>query len=119
MHESQSPETPGPDGSLEPMFRWVVSDDADPVVLALHGELDLVSAPVLLRQLRLLLDRTSSAMTVDMKDLAFIDSSGLGALCQALQEAKERGIALELVNVPDHARRVLEITGLTETFNLE
>jgi anti-sigma B factor antagonist len=118
MYEPQSPETPGPGGNLEPTLRSDVAAENGAVVVALRGELDLAAAPELLRQLQAKLAEPVSALTLDLEGLEFIDSSGLGVLCQVQEDADARGIPLELVRVPHHARRVLEVTGLTEMFTL-
>jgi anti-anti-sigma factor len=99
-----------------------VARDASRVRAVVHGELDLASSPEFLRLLQHEVDGqrpAPDALVLDLRELAFIDSSGIGALCQIREEARERGVALELTDVPEHARRVLEITGLTELFGLD
>ena len=121
MHESPRPlgnDGTDRDTSLEPSFRCEVpAVGAEPVVV-LTGELDLASAPELSRQLERLLERPVTRITLDLAGLTFIDSSGLGALCRIQEQADTRGVAVVLRSVPDHARRVLEITGLTGLFPL-
>lgn len=128
MYETHSPDAavdpvPDPAGpvheaGLSPSLVSETSVADGRAVVTLRGELDLASSPELLRRLHLLLDRPVTSLTLDLADLTFIDSSGLGTLCHALQEAEDQGITLTLDRVPDHARRVLEITGLTKRFNL-
>jgi anti-sigma B factor antagonist len=127
MYDTESPDLgstarttpPGARGAgLDPSLVCDTLEVDGRAVVTLRGELDLATAPDLLRTLQHLLDQRITALTLDLADLSFIDSSGLGTLCRVLADAQERGATLELDRVPDHARRVLEITGLTELFSL-
>jgi anti-sigma B factor antagonist len=113
------PESEAGEGSLVPTFECRIESNGDHPVVVLSGELDLASAPELQRGLDVLLARPVTAITLDVAELTFIDSSGLGALCRIHEVAHEHGGVLVLRSVPPHARRVLEITGLTGLFRLE
>jgi anti-anti-sigma factor len=106
------------DAGLAPSLHCETLEVDGRAIVTLRGELDLASSPELLRQLQLLLNQPITTLTLDLADLSFIDSSGLGTLCRVRQDAEDRGIALDLHRVPDHARRVLEITGLTQLFTI-
>jgi len=111
----------GRGGGLDDVgLRYDVSDPSNgAVVVHLHGELDLASAPELQRELLALLARPVDDLTLDLGSLTFLDSSGLGALYRARQTADEQGIPLRLQAVPDHVMRVLDVTAMTELFDLE
>jgi anti-anti-sigma factor len=109
-------------GSLVPTFGCELEREKGRVRVAVRGELDLASSPEFLRLLQHEIDGhgpARDALVLDLRELAFVDSSGIGALCQLREEARARGVALTLTDVPEHARRVLEITGLTEVFGLD
>jgi anti-anti-sigma factor len=59
------------------------------------------------------------ALTVDLAGLTFIDSSGLSVLAAGREAARERGIVFSLARLPEQARRVLEVTGMIDTFELD
>jgi anti-sigma B factor antagonist len=125
MLETQPPDgtggsqASGEGGSLAAPFRCDVTDDGDGVVAVVQGELDLASAPELARRLEQALAGSPATLTLDLSALAFIDSSGLGALCQVQEEAAAQRTVLRLIGVPAHAQRVFEITGLTGLFGLD
>ena len=48
-----------------------------------------------------------------------IDSSGLRSLVAVSKDASARGLPLTLRNVPRHAQRVLELTGLDAWFDVK
>jgi anti-anti-sigma factor len=96
----------------------VVHEDAH-VVVAMQGELDLAAAPALQRELLALVDRPVTGLTLDLGEVTFLDSSGLGMLYRTRQAAEERGIPLRLAAVPDHVVRVLEVTAMASLFELD
>src|ERR671916_3357051 len=55
-----------------------------------------------------------SAMTLDLSNLDFIDSTGIGVLFRLEAEARARGVALSIVPGPREVQRVFEIAGLTD-----
>lgn len=65
---------------------------------------------------KLLLDRRS--ILLDMGEVAFIDSSGLGMMVRALANTKQVRGELKLCNVPQPVKKVLDITSLSKMFEL-
>ena len=96
----------------------MVQDDGR-VVVSMRGELDLAAAPALQRELLALVGRPVAALTLNLGDLTFLDSSGLGALYRTRLAADERAIPLRLEAVPDHVMRVLDVTAMAPLFDLE
>ncbi len=93
----------------------VVDDHA---VVTVRGELDLATAPTVLTEVLGTLAPPVTDVVVDLRDVSFLDSSGLGALIAAYRGCVECGTTLTLESVPNHARRVIEITGVAELFGL-
>jgi anti-sigma B factor antagonist len=86
-------------------------------VLTVRGDIDLSSASDFETALRTALDATPTSILVDLGALSFIDSSGLRVLVSVSKDAQSQGATLGLRNVPRHAQRVLDITGLSEWFD--
>jgi anti-sigma B factor antagonist len=84
----------------------------------LHGELDMSTAPKLREELVRLTSDGATAVTVDLSQLVFVDSTGLSVLITALKRLREKGGDLALRSPTPPTRRVLEITGLTEVFSI-
>jgi anti-anti-sigma factor len=85
-------------------------------VAIVRGEVDLASAPDLEAALRRALDGSPSSIVLDLEALTFIDSSGLRVLVSISKDARDQNATLGLRNIPRHAQRVLDITGLSEWF---
>ena len=64
----------------------------------------------------LLLDRRS--IVLHMGEVAFIDSSGLGALVRVLAITRQAHGELKLCNVPENLRRILEMTHMNKVFEM-
>ena len=95
-----------------------VSDRADVAVVAIAGEHDADSADALVEALR---DRLGLRLPVlvDLSDATFVDSTILGVLLRARQQADRLGLAFALVVPADPAspvRRLVEVTMLRGVF---
>lgn len=100
------------------MAEFVQSGTADgATVLHVVGEVDLAVVEDLKTAVRSCL-ADSTAVEVDLSELEFIDSSGLGALVQLLKEATRDGGSLALTGVRPSTHRLLEVTGLASVFDL-
>jgi anti-anti-sigma factor len=86
-------------------------------VVSVTGELDLLVADELVTVVRAAFSH-QSGVELDLGELSFVDSSGLGALVRIRKEAEGHGIPLALTNVPPSTKRLLEVTGLAGTFDL-
>lgn len=89
-------------------------------VLAVAGEIDVATSPELRRELHQLADRDASQIVLDLSEVTFIDSSGLGVLVGTLKRLREesRGDVLVLEGLQEPVRKVFDITGLTDLFTI-
>jgi anti-sigma B factor antagonist len=55
-------------------------------------------------------------INVDLSDVSFIDSTGLGMLVGVLKEARDMKGAVRLINPGREVRRILQVTGLEAMF---
>lgn len=87
-------------------------------VLSVAGEIDVYTAPRLREQLLELANGGTTRAIVDMTEVSFVDSTGLGVLVSGLKRFREAGGDLVLVVVQPQILKVLEITGLTGVFSI-
>jgi len=87
-------------------------DDTFMVVLALHGDLDLYSSPALDDALVELEGEKWPLVVLDLRDLEFVDSSGLRLFARTHARAAKDGRRLVLVRGNEVVQRVLALTGL-------
>jgi anti-sigma B factor antagonist len=103
----------GPSGRLVLEYRL----DSRVAVVKVTGEVD-VSTSGALRDglLRVITDENTAGMVVNLADVNFIDSTGIGVLVGVWRQtrATNRGLALAAPSI--HARRVLNTAGLAKVF---
>jgi anti-sigma B factor antagonist len=89
------------------------------VVVAPVGDLDLATAPALREMLIELVAAGMVRVVVDLADVTFIDSSGLGILVGAAKRLEAANGRLAIRNPRPQAQQVLELTGLDEVLGME
>lgn len=82
------------------------------VVLRLEGRLNLVAAPRLKATIDEVVATGTVFVVVDMGQVTFMDSSGLGALIAGLKRARQGHGDLRLCSVSEQVSTVLELTNL-------
>jgi anti-anti-sigma factor len=83
-------------------------------VLRLSGELDVASAPALERAFETACATRPRQIVLDMRELKFMDSTGLRTLLLANETARETGSAFGLVKGPKQVQRLLSLTRVAD-----
>lgn len=84
-------------------------------VARVAGDLDISSAPVLRERLVACLIGGRPRVVLDLTDVGFLDSTGLGVVVGLLKRARTLGGDLRLVCPASSVRKVFEITALDRT----
>jgi anti-sigma B factor antagonist len=87
-------------------------------VVAVSGEIDVYTSPILQERLVEVLRDGSSSIVLDLSDVTFLDSTGLGVLITGLKRCRSAGGDLVLVTAQANVLKVLEITGLNDVFKV-
>jgi anti-sigma B factor antagonist len=82
----------------------------------LSGRLDAAAAPQVLAHLKDAVADGKSRLAVDLSDVSFIDSTGLGTLVSGLKAARKAEGDLRLVAPSPQAKRLLRLTTLDRVF---
>jgi anti-sigma B factor antagonist len=91
----------------------------DVTVLALAGRLVLDEGDVPLREhIEALVAEGRTELVLNVHDITYMDSCGIGALVEELVSLRRRGGNLKLVCPSERCRRVLEVTHLLSVFEL-
>ncbi len=86
-------------------------------VVSLGGRLTIDSSPELRNQLlAMLYGETLESLTIDLSGVPYMDLSGVATLLEALRVARGRSIGLQLKELQDRPRYLLEVTGLLSLF---
>lgn len=99
--------------------RIEVSESGDDAVLiALEGDLDISGVPTLEKELKRLEGQGPAHIILDLRQLLFLDSSGLRAIVSADSRARRDGWKLTVVQGPETVRRVFSITLMDKRLHL-
>ncbi|HEX5740829.1 MAG TPA: STAS domain-containing protein [Pilimelia sp.] len=91
----------------------VASEDNSGVpTLAVSGEIDMTTVGELARAVEAALGSGPSRLVLDLGEVTFCDSQGLGTLMLLNRQAAGARAVLVLTNVSGHLLRTLDITGL-------
>lgn len=88
------------------------------VRLALSGELDISSAPQVEEALGRIESERPGLLVIDLRGLAFMDSTGLRTVVSADSRAREDGRRLAVVRGPEPVDRIFAVTRLDERLEL-
>ena len=92
--------------------------EGDVTVVAASGEVDVFTAPGLDAELAAQLADGNPRLVVDLSDVSFLDSTGLGVLVKGLKGAREGGGYVRLVVTAERIRKIFDITGLDASMPL-
>ncbi|HEY0631211.1 MAG TPA: STAS domain-containing protein [Thermoleophilaceae bacterium] len=90
----------------------------DAWLVTVRGDLDFTGARALAAELEEVLGAGASTLVFDLRESAYLDSTGVAVLAQAAAELSRRDGAGALVGPHPHAERVLATTGLDRRFQL-
>jgi anti-sigma B factor antagonist len=76
-----------------------------------RGEIDLATAAEF-REAVLAALQGADLVAIDLSEVTFMDSSGIGVIAAGLKHTRNHGGTLVLVGLPEQVRFVLEVTGL-------
>lgn len=87
-------------------------------IVAVSGEVDVYSAPALKDNITELLQSGVTTLIVDLSGVAFLDSTGLGALVEARAATSDAGGSLPIVCSQERILKLFTITGLDGVFTI-
>ena len=91
----------------------------DVAVVWLNGRIVLGEETLALREkVKALLDEGKKKLVLDLKNVAYIDSAGIGALVAAHTSAKSVGAKLRLCNLGSRTNELLQMTRLLTVFDI-
>ena len=85
--------------------------------LTISGEIDLNTIEVLEPKLEEMLKEDKDIL-IDMENVKFIDSTGLGTLVKLYKDQKARNRKVTIINTRVNVRKIFKITCMEEMLNL-
>jgi anti-sigma B factor antagonist len=96
-----------------------VRKDSDVTIVDFKGRLAIgVSDTILPRIIEEILTGGSRKILLNLSEMDYIDSNGLGELVQVYREAQRRGASLRLLKPQDRVTKTLRLTNLLPMFTV-
>jgi anti-sigma B factor antagonist len=99
-----------------PELELVPVVDGTTATVTVRGEIDVATAPQLRELLHDLIQGGARQIVLDCRELAFLDSSGIGLLVAARKRLSDGELVID--SPPAHVRKVLELTGVASELSL-
>lgn len=100
-------------------MNFKIEEHGTVVLLQVKEErLDAHNADVLKQELNKLFEAGKSGVVVDLKEVRFVDSSGLGALVSGFKNASARQASLKLSSLQSQVKSMFELTRLHRVFDI-
>ena len=87
-------------------------------VIKCKGRLDVNSADNFRNKTNEVISSGSKKLAIDLAEVSFIDSSGLGALVAVLRAANQQGGSVKLFRLKPEIRMIIELTRLNKVFDI-
>lgn len=100
------------------MLRVDASNSGQWTILHVHGEIDMATCPQLRQEIVSQISAGNLRLVIDLVDVQFIDSTGLGVLIGGLKRARSQGGDLRVSGVHGRLAKVFELTGLGEVLSV-
>lgn len=88
------------------------------IIQVKEERLDAHNAEYLKQELGRLFEAGKSGVVVDLKEVRFVDSSGLGALVSGFKNASSRQASLKLCGLQNQVKSMFELTRLHRVFDI-
>ncbi len=87
-------------------------------IVYVKGEIDAFTAPKLRDELVPLAEKEGVPLVIDLGEVGYIDSTGLGVFIGVLKLTRRNNNTLKLVGLNDRVKRLFTITGLHEIIDI-
>ena len=99
-------------------MKFTVKTEGETTVVSLDGRLDLATGANLKEEVIKICEKGASKVHLNLQNVDFINSSGLGALVSVMKQVRLKKGRLTLSNLAPYVREIFEITQLANVFDI-
>ncbi len=92
--------------------------DGTSAVLSVNGEVDVYTAPTLRERILSAMNEGATTIVIDLSNVSFMDSTGLGILVGALKRMRQADGELHVVCDSEPVLKIFRVTGLMDVFGV-
>ena len=104
--------------NLEAIMEFSRKDANSVAIISLTGRLDLGNGGKLKEKVKKILDEGKTSVHLNLKQVEFVNSSGLGALVSIMKEIRIYRGRLTLSDLEDYVQEIFDITQLSHIFEI-
>ena len=101
------------------MFESKIYDKDQYQLVEIKGDLDIYAEDEFRDFIELELENVDKDLIIDIKDLDYLDSTGLGLFMKIYKLMNEKGNSVKIINPKENILKLFKITDLTDVFNME
>lgn len=87
-------------------------------LIRVNGEVDLNSSPILRKILLKAIPKARNEVAVDLRNVGYMDSSGVATLVEALKLCDQKDLSLVLAEPSQSVMKVLHLSRLDQVFTI-
>ena len=93
-----------------------IRKNGDIYIIDVNGEMDLYNSYKLKELVMKMLEKNVKFFIINLEQVDYIDSSGIGALIYICSTIKKMNLHLSIANIHGSVKKVIELTKLTRYF---
>lgn len=101
------------------MFESKIYDKENFHLVEIKGDLDIYAEDEFKSFIEREIENTDKDLVIDIEDLDYLDSTGLGLFMKIYKLAKEKDRSVSIINPKENILKLFKITDLTDVFNME
>ena len=101
------------------MFKANVEEKKDYLLVKLIGDLDVYSKEDFSKFVEKSLKNTDIDFIIDLEELEYIDSTGLGMFINIYKDQEEKGKNIKIINPKENIKKLFKITDISDLFEME
>ncbi|MBN1534950.1 MAG: STAS domain-containing protein [Spirochaetes bacterium] len=95
-----------------------IKDDQDVIRITVNGDIEMMTIKSFKQKLFEIGQNTNKNIEIDLSNVDYIDSSGVGVLISLLKLQKKKGRSLIINKVSSKVLNVLKLSSLSDVFNI-
>lgn len=87
-------------------------------IISVQGEIDVYTSPRVKETINELIEKENYNLIINLEEVRYIDSTGLGVLIGALKRVREHNGSINLICTNPQIKKIFNITGLVKIFGI-